>query len=186
MFLFALRAALCEMPVNDATAAHCHTRPLRQLPPFPSPQRPPRKQANSWPARRSTGSRQPQQMDSVPVEKENATGNVAAPSKTKPIVKSSSQDGTKPRAPLRMVAAPPQEHVAVRAVSAAHKRMLDRQPTASITPAAKQGRPMCLSNGCAAILTWLFCSLCDDMLTRAHRAAASQGRGGIFCRLFEG
>ncbi len=91
-------------------------------------------------------------MDSVPVEKENATGNVAAPSKTKPIVKSSSQDGTKHRAPLRMVAAPPQEHVAVRAVSAAHKRMLDRQPTASITPAAKQGGAMYLIFECAAIL----------------------------------
>ena len=125
-------------------------------------------------------------MDSVPVEKENATGNAAAPSKTKPIVKSSSQDGTKHRAPLRMVAAQPQEHVAVRAVSAAHKRMLDRQPTASITPAAKQGGAMYLIFECTAILIWLFCSHCNDMLTCVHRAAASQGRGGILCRLFEG
>ena len=124
-------------------------------------------------------------MDSVPVEKENATGNAAAPSKTKPIVKSSSQDGTKHRAPLRMVAAPPQEHVAVRAVSAAHKRMLDRQPTASITPAAKQGGAMYLIFECTAILilaVLLSLQLYADMREQIYR---KPGAERPFCILFE-
>jgi hypothetical protein len=125
-------------------------------------------------------------MDSVPVEKENATGNNAVTSKSKPIVKSSLQDGAKHRVPLRTVVAPPQEHVAVRAVSAAHKRMLDRQPTANVNLAAKQGEPMCLSNARATICTWLFCSNYYDMLTTERRGAANQGGGSIFCRLFEG
>jgi hypothetical protein len=78
-------------------------------------------------------------MDTVPVEKENAAGNVAAPSKAKSIVKGSSQDGPTSRIPLRAVATKPQQPVAVRAVSTANKRMLDRQPTANIAPAAQQG-----------------------------------------------
>ena len=78
-------------------------------------------------------------MDTVPVEKENAAGNVAAPSKAKSIVKGSSQDGPTSRIPLRAVATKPQQPVVVRAVSTANKRMLDRQPTANIAPAAQQG-----------------------------------------------
>jgi hypothetical protein len=81
-------------------------------------------------------------MDTLPAEKENATGNTAAPSKSKPIAKLLPQDGAVPRVPLRPMAAKLPQHVAVRAVSAANKRMADRQPTASFGAAAQHGEQM--------------------------------------------
>ena len=91
-------------------------------------------------------------MDPLPAEKENATGNAAAPSKPKPVVKLLSQDGPSSRVPLRTVATKPQQPIAARAVSAANKRMLDRQPTASIAPVGQQGKRTRLnSRGCYAL-----------------------------------
>lgn len=114
-------------------------------------------------------------MDSAPVGKENATGNVAAPSNSKPAFKAPSQDGPKARVPLRALAAKPQEHVAVRAVSAANKRMLDRQATASATLGAHQGEP---SRPTKSTRMFCFCFSypCGQISPRAGRHFLSTSR----------
>ena len=111
------------------------------------------------------------QMDVAPVEKENAAGNVATPSKAKPSMKAPSQDGPKNRVPLRALAAKPQEHVAVRAVSAANKRMLDRQPATSFTPAGEQGKLPCLTTRLCHMKQWLCCFAHPCTQSRRRRRA---------------
>ena len=96
-----------------------------------------------------------QQMDFALVEKENAAGNVATPSTAKPNMKAPSQNGSENRVPLRALAAKPQQYVAVRAVFAANKRMLDRQPATSFTQAGEQGKLHCLSMQLCHIKQWL-------------------------------
>jgi hypothetical protein len=96
-------------------------------------------------------------MDFAPVEKENAAGNVATPSTAKPNMKAPSQNGSENRVPLRALATKPQQHVAVRAVLAANKRMLDRQPATSFTQAGEQGKLHCLSMQLCHIKQWLCC-----------------------------
>lgn len=97
------------------------------------------------------------QMDVAPVEKDNAEGNVAIPLKAKPNMQAPSQDGLKNRVPLCALAAKPQEHVAVRAVSAANKRMLDRQPATSFAPAGEQGKLPCLTTRRLCHMKQLLC-----------------------------
>ena len=111
------------------------------------------------------------QMDVAPVEKENAAANVAVPSKAKPNTQAPSQDGPKNRVPLRALAAKPQEHVAVRVVSAANKRMLDRQPATSFTPAGELGKLPCLTTRLCHMKQWLCCLAHPCTQSRRKRRA---------------
>jgi hypothetical protein len=123
------------------------------------------------------------EMDSLPIEKENAAGNVAKPLTSKSTFKAPSQDGPSTRVPLRTIAAKPQEHIAVRAVSAANKRLLERQPTASFAPSAQQGESL-LPHKRMSYVGDEFAGVML-LLSLVCRTAAAHWRGGIFRRLLE-